>query len=74
MMRLKLSKVEKTHELFQHNPCKQIRTYLLQFKIFRGISLGQMKIISKENQVNVSQVYLTAELEDKVNLQLSLSA
>lgn len=28
MKRAKLSKVEKTHELFQHNPCKQIRTAL----------------------------------------------
>lgn len=54
-------------------PVNKQEQYLLQFKIFRGISLGQKKIISKQNQANVSQVYLTVELEDKVSFQLSLS-
>lgn len=36
MMRVKLSKVEKTHELFQHNPCKQIRTVLATDQNFQA--------------------------------------
>lgn len=40
MMRLKLSKVEKTHELFQHNPCKQIRTILATVQNFQRYFTG----------------------------------